>query len=190
MPALYLLLTRSGTLLSRTIAAMTCDTYTHVSIALEDDLEVFYSFARRQAVLPLPAGLTCESPTRGYWGRHPAIPCTLLALPVSEAAYARVARRIERMHAHADEYPYSLLGVLLCALGIPRDRGERYFCSQFVGELLAASGAVELPRDTSLLHPDDFLALPGTETLYTGTVGALNDFLSPSAVAYPREMVR
>lgn len=182
MPILYLLLTRSGTLLSRTIAAMTCDTYTHVSIALDDDLDVFYSFARRHARLPLPAGLTCESPTRGYWGRHPGTPCILLALPVDSTVYARVERRIERMHAHADEYPYSLLGVMLCALGIPHHRSDHYFCSQFVGELLAASGAVDLPRDASLLHPDDFLALPAAEVVYAGTVSELAHAFSPMAV--------
>lgn len=192
MRNIYILLTRSGTLLSQLIALSTCDTFTHVSISLEPDIADFYSFARRRSRLPLPAGLVRERLCEGYWGRHPGIPCTLLALPVEDAAFSRVKRRLARMNARADEYHYSLLGVLLCAADIVHRRPDHYFCSQFVGELLASSGAVELPRDTSLLHPDDFLALPAAQVCFTGSLGELAaavDPLSPiSSLAPGREV--
>ena len=182
MRSLYILLTRSGTLLSQLIALTTGAAHTHVSISLEPDIADFYSFARRLSHLPLPAGLVRERLTEGYWGRHPGIPCTLLSLPVEDAVYHRIKRRLVCMNENADDYHYSLLGVLLCAADIVHRRPDHYFCSQFVGELLSAAGAVTLPRDTSLLHPDDFLALPDARICFSGTLGELAAAVEPSTV--------
>ena len=179
MRSIYILLTRSGTLLSQLIAITTGAAHTPVSISLEPDIVDFYSFARRRARLPLPAGLVRERLSEGYWSRHPGIPCTLLALPVDDTVYTRIKRRLARMNEHAADYHYSLLGVLLCGADIVHRRPDHYFCSQFVGELLAASGAVTLPRDTSLLHPDDFLALPHAEICFTGTLSELAAAVDP-----------
>lgn len=181
MPYIHILLTRSGTLLSQLIALATCAEHTHVSVSLDPDLRDFYSFARRSR-LPLPAGLVRERLTEGYWGRHPGIPCTLLSLPVDTSVYTRIEQRLAQMNGRADEYRYSLLGVLLCGADIVHRRPDHYFCSQFVGELLAASGAVSLPCDTSLLHPDDFLALPAVRTCFSGTLGELAAALDPAGL--------
>ncbi len=189
MRSLYILLTRSGTLLSQLIALTTGAAHTHVSISLEPDIADFYSFARRNPRLPLSAGLVRERLTEGYWGRHPGIPCTLLMLPVDDAVYHRIKRRLMCMNEHAEDYHYSLLGVLLCAADVVHRRPDHFFCSQFVGELLSAAGAVTLPRDTSLLHPDDFLALPNAEVCFCGTLGELAAAVEPTAVP-PEKLIR
>ena len=53
------------------------------------------------------------------------------------------------MFQRRESYRYSLLGLLLCRLQIPFDAPDRYFCSQFVGTVLAESGAAELPKPAS-----------------------------------------
>ena len=50
---IYIVLTYSGTILSRIIRAYTGDEYSHVSIALDKDLEEMYSFGRLNPYNPL-----------------------------------------------------------------------------------------------------------------------------------------
>ena len=72
---IYLLLTRSGTVLSGAISLFTGDSYTHVSLAFDPALESLCSFARRNHAFPLPAGLVQESLDGGYFSRHSEMPC-------------------------------------------------------------------------------------------------------------------
>lgn len=52
---------------------------------------------------------------------------------------------------------YSLFGTLLCFLHIPHKFHDKYFCSQFVAELLEKAGAVELRKEVSLYLPSQLL---------------------------------
>ena len=101
------------------------------------------------------------------------IPCALYALEVSEEAYARARRRAEHMMNHGHLYRFNSLGLLLCWLHIRWQRRRHYFCSQFVSEVLEKSGAVDLPKDSTLMHPSDYTTLPGLECLYTGPLREL-----------------
>lgn len=173
MKSVYLLLTRSGTILSRLIHLFTLDEFTHISISADGTLKNLYSFSRKYAYLPLPAGFTRESAYKGYIGRHPLMKCALYELKVSDEAYRRINNRIAAMSTVSDEYQYSLLGVVFCAFGYELKRSRHYFCSQFVGELLNHSGAVALPKPAGLMHPDDYLEIPELTLIYRGTIMGL-----------------
>lgn len=168
MKSLYLLLTRSESFLSGIIRLATDDPYTHVSVAFDDDLYHFYSFGRKYALLPYPAGMVAECPDGGFFGRHGDMPCALLELQVTDEAYAQARRITGQMWAEAGRYRYSLLGLILCRLGVPRERPNHYFCSQFVGRLLRESGAITLPKPPSLMRPVDYDGMPETVCLYRG----------------------
>ena len=60
--------------------------------------------------------------------------------------------------ARRADYRYSYIGVALCLLRLPFHWKNRYFCSQFVAELLSASGAVPLRKAPSLYLPNHFPA--------------------------------
>ena len=68
MKSVYILLTRSHTLLSHSVALMTGDEWTHVSLALDSKLERMYSFARKNPLFPLPAGISPSLPAAGRPG--------------------------------------------------------------------------------------------------------------------------
>ena len=55
-----------------------------------------------------------------------------------------------------------------------------------MASVLTESGAVALPKPPSLMHPCDFLDLPGTRCLYQGPVSGLRWIRS----AAPTLMVR
>lgn len=173
MPLIYILLTRSETIASRLIYTLSDARYTHASIAFDKDLSELYSFGRKYACLPLPAGLRTESLRRGFYQKYADIPCALYAYPVSEAGYLAARREVVRMLEKRSCYQYSILGLLLCRLGIAYHREYKYFCSEFVGEILQRSHALPLPKVPSLMHPMDYMSLPDAVCLYEGNVGCL-----------------
>ena len=167
---IYILLTRSGTLLSGAISLFTGDSYTHVSLAFDPELRSLCSFARRNAAFPLPAGLVRESLREGYFCRHGEMPCALYALPVSRSAYGKARRKVEKMLENRLDYRYSIKGLALCKLGIEEEREGHYFCSQFVGEVLEDSGVCALPKPPSLMRPQDYASLPGARCVFEGSL--------------------
>ena len=171
---IYILLTRSGTWVSRLIHLATQDRYTHASIGLDGPDGPFYSFARKYRYLALPAGLVEEQVT----ACRRAVPCCLYELKVSEEAYARLRQKLSSMYIQREEYRYNILGLFACRFNLSLRRRRHYFCSQFVAGLLEDCGAVELPKPPSLLRPSDFCAVRGLRPIHQG---ALEGILSRGA---------
>lgn len=170
MKTVYILLTKTGTLFARFLHKMTGDEFTHVSIALDSDLRRLYSFGRRKYYNPIIAGFVKENIHTGVFGHNPYAPCALFELSVSDEVFSRIERRIEYMAENYGEYRYNMLGLATCSLGIAHRRSRHFLCSQFVADVLAESGAVQLPRDRSLMRPVDFLRLPQLRPIYRGAL--------------------
>ena len=60
------------------------------------------------------------------------------------------------------------LGLAVAGLGIPHVRPVKYFCSQFVADVLERTGALTLPCHPSLIRPEDFARMPGFRVVYRG----------------------
>jgi len=180
MKTVYLLLTRSATIFSHLIRLCTGAVYTHISLSagFSDTHRFasgFYSFGRKYPLLWFPAGFVREDRDGGYFRLFPRTACTLLALDVSDDAYRKICIMLQHMEANRQLYRYNLSGALLCGLGIRHEKPDRYFCSQFAGEILQGSHAAHLPKPAALMQPADYLSLPGIRTVFTGTVGELFD---------------
>ena len=173
MKTLYIFLTRSGTLLSNLVYHITGAQYTHVSLAFDPDLTTLYSSTRKNGYTMFPAGPSKEYLNRGVFRLREDIPCALYALDVTEEAYLRARRRANHMMAHGELYRFNSLGLLLCALHIRWQRRRHYFCSQFVSEVLQKSGSLDLPKHSTLMHPNDYTSLPELRCLYQGRLGDL-----------------
>jgi len=169
----YLLLTRSQTCFSRLIHLATADEFTHVSIGLEGPAGPFWSFARKHPRMALPAGLVEERADRGFFRRHPAIPCALYALEVEEETYLALRTWMEGMCRQREMYHYDLLGAVSCFFRLPLCRRRHYFCSRFVAEALAQAGAAELEKPPALTRPMDLARLAQARQVFAGRVGAL-----------------
>ena len=115
MKTIYILLTRSGTLLSKLVYSVTGANYTHASLAFDEDLSCLYSSTRKNGYTMFPAGPSREYLDRGVFRLRPEAPCALYALEVSEEAYIRARRRANHMMAHGKLYRFNVLG-WCCAL--------------------------------------------------------------------------
>ena len=173
MKTIYILLTRSGTLLSKLVYAVTGASYTHASMAFDEELNCLYSSTRKNGYTMFPAGPSKEYLNKGVFRLRGDAPCALYALEVTDDAYVRARRRAEHMMARGELYRFNTLGLILCALHIRWQRRRHYFCSQFVSEVLQKSGALELPKPSTLMHPSDYAELPELHCLYRGTLAGL-----------------
>ena len=169
MKSIYLILTRSTSAASRLIGHFTDAPFTHVSIAFEPRTHIMYSFARKYARLPLPAGLVEEHMDGGFYRNQGNIPCAVLRLEVDEKTYYRAKNRICDMLVRREEFRYSVLGLLACRMGIEAEIPGHYFCSQFVAETLRRSKAAMPERKTNLYLPKDLTDIPGLVPEYQGT---------------------
>lgn len=77
------------------------------------------------------------------------------------------------MMAHGKLYRFNVLGLVLCAMHIRWQRRRHYFCSQFVSDVLEKSGALELPKDSTLMHPNDYTQLGQLRCVYEGRLSGL-----------------
>lgn len=180
---IYILLTRSPSILSRTIHFFTGDDFTHVSIAFDGRLDSLCSFARFYWALPLPAGLVREGLCKSYYGRHRDMPCMLCSLDVPEPVYAAAREKTAEMLRHSGDYHYSIRGLAMCRIGIAENRPGHYFCSQFVAEVLAGAGAARLPKPPSLMRPQDIASLRELKVLYHGNLQGLDTYLRTCPVS-------
>lgn len=168
MKSIYILLTRSSTCISKIINLTTSDKYTHASISFDKSLEPMYSFARKFVNLPLPAGLRIEPLHTGFFKKHSHIPCALYELRVTDEVYDAAKKEVEMMMEEASKYYFSVIGLILCRLNIPYRRKYRYFCSEFVSEILSRSRALPLPKAPSLMRPNDYTEIPDLSCRYEG----------------------
>ena len=173
MKTIYILLTRSGTLLSKLVYAVTGASYTHASMAFDEELDCLYSSTRKNGYTMFPAGPSKEYLNKGVFRLRGDAPCALYALEVTDEAYVRARRRAEHMMARGELYRFNTLGLILCALHIRWQRRRHYFCSQFVSEVLQKSGALDLPKPSTLMPPSDYAELPQLRCLYRGTLADL-----------------
>ena len=105
------------------------------------------------------------------WSRP--VPCCLYELQVDGDTYRRLRRRLLAMYARRGQYGYNLLGAVSCWLELPLRRRDRYFCSQFVADLLQGSGAAVFPKPPALLRPMDLCQLEGLRPVHRGDVHTL-----------------
>lgn len=164
------MLTRTGTCISRLIGGITKKKYTHVSISFDDEIRWFYSFSRELIFLPLPAGLKVEKLNEGVLAMYSHMPCALYKIDVKDEVYEDALARVSTMMSADEKYKYSVLGLLLCGLQIPVHRKNRRFCSQFVGEILAESKAIQLKKDSALIHPSDYTDYKELTCIYEGSI--------------------
>ena len=66
---IYIVVTQTGTVLSRILKIVTKAEYNHVSISLDPSLDQMYSFGRKNAYNPIWGGMVQECPKWGTFKR-------------------------------------------------------------------------------------------------------------------------
>ena len=170
--SIYILLTRTSSILSRVIHRMTRAAYTHAALVMDEDFKEIYSFTRRNPRYILPAGLARENLRKGLYRARKDPPCRVYRLRVTEEEYERIRRRVQAMYAERENYHYNYLGVAANYFGRQHSAPKRYFCSEFVATMVKTGGH-ETAVVPARMRPMDFTRMPELEQVYQGSVRGL-----------------
>lgn len=157
---LYIVLSQTGTILSRILKFVTGAEYNHASISLSVDLEQMYSFGRRHPYNPFWGGFVHESPHTGTFKRFQNTKVVVLAVEISEERYTEICKTLHQMYLQKSEYHYNYLGLFLAAVHIKRKKQNCYYCSEFVKAILQESRVSGAEQLQPIVQPVHFLLLP------------------------------
>ncbi|QPC45929.1 hypothetical protein [Mangrovibacillus cuniculi] len=165
---IYILLSDTGTLFTRSIKVYTKAPYNHASISFAEDLSDMYSFGRLQPRNPLSGGFVKEDVWTGTYSKYPKTTCIIYRLEVTEREVKKMKRILEVFIKNKEKFSYNLLGVLGVSVEVPIESRKAYFCSQFVWEILQRSGIRLWDKIPALVTPDDFRKSDRLEPIYEG----------------------
>lgn len=168
MNKVYIVLSRSNTIVALMVRTFTRKYYNHASIAFEKDLNKFYSFGRKNPKLLLPAGFICEGVHSGYFGLKPRTQIAVLEAELDDEKYSYLSENISEFESHRNEYRYNILGLPVALLNIPWYRPKHYTCSGFVA--YCTRDVFDLGKHYSLAQPEDFYKFD-FEKIYEGPAG-------------------
>ena len=171
MKKIYIILTYTGTILSKIVKVYTKKEYSHVSISLDQDLTKMYSFGRLNPYNPFIGGFVHEGIDRGTFKRFKKTKTKIYSLEISEEKYERLEEIINNIQQRKNLYKFNLIGLMAIALNVKIKRERCFYCAEFVKYVLEQSQVLELPE---LVKPEDFEKITGTSEIYRGVLREYN----------------
>lgn len=166
---IYIVLTRTKTILSKLIAAVKNDEYTHASISLDIDLNSMYSFGREFIYNPFIGRFVEENLNEGIFGIHNELKGLVLEIEVTYKQYENIKKLLNKFISNPKYYKYNYFGIINSLINKEYCCSNRFLCSEFVYYLLNESGAAELNKPRNLVRPQDLLKLNG-KVIYKGNL--------------------
>ena len=168
MKHIYVILSQTGTALSRIIRAFTGDALGHASLSFHDDFHIMYSFGRRKPNNPFLGGFVKESPSFGTFRRFKNTYSEIFAFEVDDDTYYAMLAYVEEMYQERKKYHYNYKGLFLAPLGIAHHQLHHFYCSEFVAKILTKFGVAREDQFGDIIRPMDLYALPGSLPVYAG----------------------
>lgn len=165
---IYILLTDTGTIFTRTIKQYTKAPYNHSSLSFDKELKEMYSFGRKTPRNPFNGGFIREDVVTGTFRSFPKTTCALFELEVDENTLKKIRRVIELFEKQKDKYSYNLVGIFGVAIKESYEPKGAFFCSQFVADVLSRSGLRLWDKPSALVTPEDFRKCPNMKLIYEG----------------------
>ncbi|WP_077324189.1 hypothetical protein [Virgibacillus siamensis] len=167
---IYLLLTDTGTLFTKTIKLYTKNPFNHASIAFDGTLTELYSFGRKNIHNPFIGGFVKENIHDNLMREAD---CAIYSRSIPAEQCEKMINYIQKIKEQQDQYRYNLLGLFAIILRIRFNRENAFFCSQFIATVLAECGVTTFPKPPSLVTPHDLPQVAGFQLVYRGK---LSDF--------------
>lgn len=165
---LYIVVSQTGTVLSRLLKMITGAEYNHVSISLDENLRRMYSFGRINPYNPVWGGFVKESPDFGTFKRFRKTDAIVLYCDITKEQHEKIEKHLQAMWRKRRSYGYNFLGLLLAGLKVPLKLPNCFYCSEFARDLLLRFKIAESKQLPRISKPIDFLKLKGSHIVYKG----------------------
>jgi hypothetical protein len=156
---LYIVLTRTNTLISKLIQLIKKDYFTHAAISLDKELNRMYSFGRVYSYNPFIGSFKQERINKGLYKRFDNIPAVIIEVEVTKQQYEKAKHLINRFITNKEYYKYNYIGLLYSILNRARYRNDRFLCSEFVYYILSECQIIDLNIPRNLVRPQNFLEI-------------------------------
>lgn len=177
---IYIVLTKTGTLLSKAIGMYTGKEMNHASVSFDEELFEMYSFGRRQLNNPLSGGFLREDAERGLFE---TADCVIYRCKISHYQYLEMMKIVQYMYWNRDRYKYNFIGLFGVMMQKEVRRERAYFCSQFVAMLLKGGG-LKVCQNPALMTPHCIAQLPYLEKVYAGKLADYLQSVRSPAMLY------
>lgn len=166
MKKIYIVLTYTGTMLSKLIKLYTKDEFAHVSIATDLKLENMYSFGRLHPYNPLFGGFVHEGIHIGTFKRFKNTKTNIYSLEVNDEQFNKINNIIKDIKSKENCYKFNTFGLFAVGLGKRIYKKNSFYCAEFVKYTLEKSGIkTNLPN---IIRPDNFKDLENIKLMYRG----------------------
>ncbi len=167
---IYLVFTKTGTWLSKTLNFFESSEYIHVSLGLDNPFNNLYSFGRTKLNNPFSGGFVIEDLSKGLYKRFENAPICVYRLKVTEKQYEMLQKEISTFLIAQQDYRYNFIGLFGVWFNYPINRNSHFFCSQFVSLTLTHAGIYNPKKTLGLIKPCDLLKIKSLELMYRGTI--------------------
>lgn len=169
---IYIVLTYTGTIVSKIVKFYTKKEFSHVSISLDENLNEMYSFGRLNAYNPFSGGFVHEGINTGTFKRFKNTKTAVYALELTVEQYNKIKRIIKKMEKEKTLYKFNRLGLFAIAVNYKYQKENRFYCAEFVKYLFDNAGIeMNIPE---LVKPMDFVLQDEMTLTYEGM---LRDYL-------------
>ena len=166
MKKIYIILTYTGTILSKIIKCYTGDEFSHVSIALDSQLRKMYSFGRLNPYNPFWGGFVHEGINIGTFKRFSRTRARVYSLEINDEQYEKLKYAIFYIKKLRKYYKFNTLGLLAVGFKIKIRADKSFYCAEFVKHVLEeANIETKLP---DLVKPEDFKQIKNLKLEYDG----------------------
>ena len=167
--SIYIVLSKTGTLLSRAITLVTGDKFCHASISFDTTLKEMYTFGRKWGYLPFPGEYTIESTNHGTFKQFSNSEILIIKINTDTHKQYMLKRHLNNMYRHRNKYGFNYIGLILAGAGIRFKYKNRYYCSEFVRNVLVKYNIIDMPTN-KIIRPIEFLDMQNIEIVYIGNL--------------------
>ena len=167
MKTIYVVLTHTGTVLSRIIRILTNSMYTHASVSFDKNMEYMYSFGRLNPYDPFRGGFVKEGINIGTFKRFKNTEAGVYSLEISDEQYMKLKENILLISDNRKTYKFNILGLIYAFFRKRSIRKNKFYCSEFVRYILETSD-IKLEGLSNVFRPEDFKELGLLKLQYRG----------------------
>lgn len=172
MKKIYIVLTHTGTALSRIIKTFTKDEFSHASIALDSELKEMYSFGRLNPYNPFIGGFVHEGINCGTFKRFKFTKTKIYSLEIEDEQYYKIKDLIEYVKEVKEMRKFNVIGMIAVGLHKNIKFVDSFYCAEFVKYALETAGIkTNLPE---MIKPEDFKSLENIKLVYEGILKDYN----------------
>lgn len=160
----FIILMHTGAFLASVIKTATGDDFSHAAISFNSTLNPFYSFGTKK-LGGKDRGFTHQSTKNPFYEKFKTR-YHVYVMYVDKEQLKNMHNRITHFMKNEETLKYDVASLLACAMKVPTEFRNKYFCSRFVMDILGAG--IDLPKAPSLWTPQQISTLDNVSLVNSG----------------------